>query len=189
MCNARRAEAYVRGCSPSPPSDYASACSVHMTRPQCRALALARLVDLPKADNVHTHNITSFLPPPYPLPSHASLSHFHDTKCISCAALHFRVHGSCHTHHPAACRVSIAALIKINIFCTKPNRDQEQVPALWSKLPYGAGALHCQYPFDFRPELTQFAASTGPKWQSERSNRERGTHTHFWIDSDDGYLI
>lgn len=51
---------------PFPPSGYASACSVHMTRPQCRALALARLVDLPKADNVHTHNITSFLPPPPP---------------------------------------------------------------------------------------------------------------------------
>lgn len=79
---------------PFPPSGYASACSVHMTRPQCRALALARLVDLPKADNVHTHNITSFLPPPFPLSVHSSLSHFHDTKCISCAALHFRVHAS-----------------------------------------------------------------------------------------------
>lgn len=102
--------------------------AVHMTQPQCIGAhsALARLVDLPKADNVHTH-IT--YPPLFPTP----LPHFHDTKCISCAALHFRVHPPPFNAHPnppdlAACRVSIAALIKINIFCTKPNRDQEQVP-------------------------------------------------------------
>lgn len=117
---------------PFPPSGYASACSVHMTRPQCRALALARLVDLPKADNAHTHNITSFLPPSlHPLwPLFSVPFPWHKVHQLRCVALSSACLLPFPPTHPAACRVSIAALIKINIFCTKPNRDQEQVPAL-----------------------------------------------------------